>query len=302
MARNISSDFPFESKYLDVLGSKMHYIEEYTDNSNPEQLTFLFLHGNPTSSYLWRNIVPYVEGHGKAVAPDLIGMGKSDKPDIDYTFLDHIKYLDEFIEQKKLKNIVLVIHDWGSALGFHYAIRNQHNIKGIAFMEAITKPMKWSNTNFVERILFKKFRDTQKGHKLIAEKNLFINFILFHLGIKRKLTPEEKRHYLAPYPTVQSRKPIKVWPQEIPFDGYPLENHAIISNYGKWLKTTNIPKLLLYASPGMIIKKKIVKRLKNKLKNLESVYLGRGKHYLQEDHPHEIGEAIIAWVKKDIKD
>ncbi|MEM7367961.1 MAG: haloalkane dehalogenase [Bacteroidota bacterium] len=295
MAQAISSDFPFESKYEEVFGSNMHYVEEYADPSNPDQLTFLFLHGNPTSNYLWRNIIPYVDGLGKAVAPDLIGMGKSDKPDIDYTFQDHVKYLDAFIQQKNLKNVVLVIHDWGSGLGFHYAARNEDNIVGIAFMEAVTKPLEWKDAGFAERILFKRLRDDEKGHKMIAENNFFIEKFLFKVGIDRQLTEQEKDYYSAPYPTVESRKPVKVWPKEIPFEGPGATNYAEIDAYTKWLKTSPLPKLLLYAKPGMILKKDDVARIQNELQNLEAVYIGKGKHYVQEDHPHEIGRAIQSW-------
>jgi len=297
MAQKISADFPFESKFLDVFGSKMHYIEEYGNGSDSEQLTFLFLHGNPTSNYLWRNIIPYVKGHGSAIAPDLIGMGKSDKPDIDYTLQDHIRYLDEFIKQKNLTNIVLVIHDWGSALGFNYAFRNESKIRGIVFMEAMTRPAYWKDANFIERIMLKRFRDDKKGHKMLAEKNFIIKTFLFKIGVKRKLSEEEKAYYSAPYPTVESRKLIAVWPKEIPIDNTPKRNYEIVSSYGEWLKETNIPKLLLYAKPGFIIKKKDVAQIQNDFKNLDAVYLGKGKHYLQEDHPHEIGRAISNWLK-----
>lgn len=295
-AQDISSEFPFESKYIDVLGSKMHYVDEYENTSNPEQLIFLFLHGNPTSNYLWRNIIPYVKEQGRAVAPDLIGMGKSDKPDVDYTYQTHIKYLDAFIMEKELKNIVLVVHDWGSALGFNYAFRNEHNIKGIVFMEAMTKPMSWKDANFLEKILFKRFRHEKRGHRMIAKNNFFIKMLLFKLGTKRKLSKEEKAYYNAPYPTIESRKPLEVWPKEIPIDGMPNRNYKIISEYSEWLKATSIPKLLLYAKPGMIIKKKDVEKIQNEFKNLESVYIGKGKHYIQEDHPHEIGKAIQNWI------
>jgi len=298
MADNISSDFPFESKFIDVLGSKMHYIEEYGDSSKPDLLTFLFLHGNPTSNYLWRNIIPYVKGIGSAIAPDLIGMGKSDKPDISYTFQDHIKYLEEFIRLKDLKNVVLVIHDWGSALGFNYASHNESNIKGIVFMEALTRPVNWKDSNFMERILFKRFRNDKKGHKMIAVNNFFIKVILFKVGIERKLTKEEKAHYSAPYPTVESRKPIAVWPKEIPFDGTPERNYSIVNQYAQWLGESTIPKLLLYAKPGMIIKKKEVARIQRELNNIETQYVGKGKHYIQEDNPHEIGMAIREWAQK----
>ncbi|MBL4594629.1 MAG: haloalkane dehalogenase [Flavobacteriales bacterium] len=298
MAQNISAKFPYQSKYLEVKGSKMHYIEEYVDEENPNQLTFLFLHGNPTSSYLWRNIIPYVKGKGKAVAPDLIGMGKSDKPDIDYTFQDHISYLDAFIEQKQLKNIVLVIHDWGSGLGFNYAATHEDNIRGIVFMEAMTQAPRWEDGNFIERILFKRLRDDKKGHKMAAEKNFFVNMFLFKVGTKRKLTKEEKAYYLAPYPTVASRKPLAVWPKELPFSGTPERNYTIFEAYATWLKSTEIPKLLLYAKPGVIIKKKDVERIQQEYKNIETIYIGKGKHYIQEDHPHEIGKAIKSWSVK----
>ena len=297
-AQEISAEFPYESKYLDVYGSKMHYIEEYADPTDTNQLTFLFLHGNPTSNYLWRNIIPYVEGKGRAIAPDLIGMGKSDKPNIDYTYQDHIKYLDEFIRQKDLKNVVLVLHDWGSGLGFNYAHNNESDIKGIVFMEAVTKALSWDDAGFAEKILFKRFRDDEKGHKMIAEKNFFIDKFLFKLGTERKLTDEEKAYYAAPYPTVESRKPVRVWPLEIPFDGPTAANYEIINGYAQWLKETNVPKLLLYAKPGMIIRKEQVETIKSDMKNLEAVYIGKGKHYVQEDHPHEIGRAIENWVQQ----
>jgi len=298
MAKKISSEFPFDSKFLDVLGSQMHYVEEYGDESIPDQLTFLFLHGNPTSNYLWRNIIPYVKGLGRAIAPDLIGMGKSDKPDIDYTFQDHSRYLEAFIQQKNLKNLVLVLHDWGSGLGFHYASRNEANIAGITFMEAVTQPMSWKDADFMEKIIFKRFRDDKKGHKMIAENNFFIKMILFKMGTKRKLTQIEKDQYNAPYPTVESRKPIEVWPKEIPFDGEPDRNYIVVKAYAQWLENTTIPKLMLYAKPGMILKKNHVARIQRDYKNLETVFVGKGKHYIQEDSPHEIGDALKNWAKR----
>lgn len=297
-AQEISAAFPFESKYQEVFGSKMHYVDEYKNAENPDQVTFLFLHGNPTSSYLWRNIIPYVKDDGRAIAVDLIGMGKSGKPDIDYTFADHVKYLDEFIAQKQLKNIVLVLHDWGSGLGFNYAYRHQDNVKGIIFMEAVTKALSWEDASFSERILFKRFRDEEKGHKMIAVNNFFIEKFLFKIGTVRTLTEEEKQHYSDPYPTEASRKPIKTWPKEIPFDGVTARNYKAINAYSEWLKETTLPKLLLYAKPGMIIQKKEVEIIQNEMKNLDAQYVGKGKHYIQEDVPHEIGNAIQQWVRK----
>ncbi len=299
VSQEISSSFPFKSQYQRVNGSTIHFVEEYGDKSNPEQTTFLFLHGNPTSSYLWRNIIPYVKGHGRAIAIDLIGMGQSDKPDLDYTFQDHYTYVSGFIEAKGLKNVVLVLHDWGSGLGFHYASRHPENVKGIVFMEAITKPVYWKDTALAERFIFKRLRDPKKGHKMIAENNFFIEKILFKMGVKRKLTEQEKIRYSAPYPTVESRKPIEVWPREIPIDGTPQRNFKVVENYAKWLESNDLPKLLIYAKPGMIIKKKDVGRIESTYSNLETVFIGKGKHYIQEDHPHEIGLAIQQWVEQN---
>lgn len=138
-SQTIFADFPYKPNYIEVHGSKMHYVDE--GSGDP----ILFLHGNPTSSYLWRNIIPYLSSKGRCIAPDLIGFGKSDKPDLEYRILDHIKYVEGFIEKLTLKNITLVIHDWGSALGFHYAMRHQINVKGIVFMEAILQPARWSD-------------------------------------------------------------------------------------------------------------------------------------------------------------
>lgn len=296
-AQEIASKFPYESKYAEVYGSKMHYIEEYTDASNPDQLTFLFLHGNPTSNYLWRNIIPYVEGKGRAIAPDLIGMGKSDKPNLDYAFNDHIKYLDEFIRQTNSRQIILVIHDWGSALGFHYAYRNQEKIKGIVFMEAVTEPITEENASFVQKVIFKRIRDEEKGHKMIVEQNFFIENIVYKSGTKRKLTDEERAYYGAPFQTEKSRKLMHVFAQEIPFEGPAHHNYKTINDYAQWLKTTDIPKLFLYAKPGMVVNKKQVKKIKSEMKNLQSVYIGKGKHYVQEDAPHAIGKAMQHWLE-----
>lgn len=296
-AQNISSDFPYESKYMDVFGAKMHYIEEYTDESNPDQLTFLFLHGNLTSNYLWRNIIPYVKGEGRAVAPDLIGMGKSDKPEIDYTFKDHIKYLDEFIRQMKTDKIILVIHDWGSALGFHYAHRNEDKIKGIVFMEAVTEPITKENSTLLQKMVFKKIRDDEKGHKMIVDDNYFIENIVYKMGTSRKLTDKEKAYYGEPFKTKESRKMIHAFAKEIPYEGPAHKNYKIIHSYSEWLKETNIPKLFLYATPGMVAGKKQVKKIKSEMKNLKAVYVGKGKHYIQEDAPHEIGKSLKSWVQ-----
>jgi len=290
MTEEISAEFPFESKYQEVLGSQMHYVEE------GEGEPFLLLHGNPTSSYLWRNIIPHLSGLGRVVVPDLVGMGRSDKPDIAYRFEDHARYLDGFIESLDLKNITLVIHDWGSGLGFHYAARNPDNIKAIAFMEAVVNTMEWDEIPEEHKLPFKLFRAPVTGWFMISVMNVFVNKFLPQM-IVRKLSPGEMEAYRAPFPTVASRKPIRQWPREIPFSGTPADVYEIVRDYRRWLEETELPKLMFHASPGAIITPKVAESLKAELKNLEAIDLGEGLHYLQEDHPHAIGEGIANWYQ-----
>ena len=291
MNTDISADFLFESKYLNVKGSDMHYIDQ--GEGDP----ILFLHGNPTSNYLWRNVIPHLEGQGRLIAPDLIGMGKSDKPNIDYTYDDHYAYLEAFIEKLGLKNITLVIHDWGSGLGFRYAHMHADHIKGIAFMEAIVKPMKWSEMPADMRTPFKMMRMPYVGWFMISVMNMFVNKMIPDT-IKRKLSEEEMAYYRAPYPTVKSRKPVRVWPQQIPIDGKPTRNHELIEGYSQWLQHSNIPKLSLYSQPGAIINSKYVQWIIKSIPNTKMVDIGEGIHFVQEDNPHGIGKAISEWYAK----
>ena len=286
----ISSDFPFDSRFLEIKGSKIHYIDE------GEGTPFLFLHGNPTSSYLWRNIIPHLMPHGRTIAPDLIGMGKSDKPDIDYRYLTHCGYITEFIEKLELKDIVMVLHDWGSGIGFQYAQHHEANIKGLVFMESILRTMSWREFPFVYKFIFKRFRNEKKGKKMIMGKNFFVERVM-KMATVRKLGKEEMDHYREPFGDYDSRFPTYMWPNEIPIDGHPQNNHEVISGYSEWLKQTDLPKLLLWFSPGGIITPKEVPDIENSLKGLKSVYLGKGRHYVQEDHPDEIGNEIVKWFK-----
>lgn len=290
----ISVEFPYESKYVEVLGSKMHYVEKGTGDP------ILFLHGNPTSMYLWRNVMPHLEKQGRVIAFDLIGFGKSDKPDLDYTFADHIRYVEGFIEAKKLKNITLVIHDWGSGLGLDYAARNESNVKGIAMMEAIVPP--GAPVASYEAMgpyggVFKAMRDPKTGPELLVEQNKFIEVIL-PAAVMRDLTEEEMEAYRAPFLEKSSRKPILVWPNEVSIGGVPENTTNVINNYGQWLMKSTLPKLHLYVSPGALNPPQLVDFLKTKLNNYETVYVGGGIHFIQEDHPHEIGLAISDWVRR----
>jgi haloalkane dehalogenase len=236
--QNISAKFPYESNYVEVLGSRMHYIDE--GNGDP----IFFIHGNPTSSYLWRNIIPHVEPYGRVIAVDLIGMGKSDKPDIGYRFVDHSRYLEAFIERLDLKNITLVVHDWGSALGFNYAMHNEDNVKGIAFMEAFLMPLTWNGFPENVKKIFQTIRTPEIGYDLIVNENFFVENLLPG-AIVRNLTDEEMNQYREPFKTVESRKPTWVWPNEIPIDGKPVDVYNIVDDYNQWLQETEIPKAVL---------------------------------------------------------
>lgn len=287
----ISADHPFKSNYIEVHGSKMHYIDE--GQGDP----ILFLHGNPTSSYLWRNIIPHVSSLGRCIALDLIGMGKSDKPDIDYRFFDHVTYVEGFIEALGLKNITLVIHDWGSALGFHYAMHHEANVKGIAFMEAVLLPApSWEGFPEDSRETFQAFRTPEVGWDLIVNQNIFVEKILPG-GVVRPLSEAEMDHYRAPFVELASRKPIWRWPNEIPIAGEPADVTEAVLAYNQKLQQSNMPKLLFHATPGAIISPPMVDWCRQNLKNLQTVDLGHGNHFLQEDHPHRIGTELAAWVR-----
>lgn len=286
---NISAKFPFESHYITVHGSKIHYLD--IGKGDP----ILFLHGNPSSSYLWRNIIPHVVGLGRVIAPDLIGMGKSDKPNISYRFQDHYHYLKGFIDTLGLENITLVIHDWGSALGFHYAHQHSQNIKAIAFMEAMLRPLNWSDFDTKFRPVFKMMRMPVVGWLMVSVANLFIKQVVPQ-AVVRELSLEEKEAYAAPYPTIASRKPVRVWPCEIPIAGKPVETFNIIQDYNRWLQDTDIPKLMFYAHPGATTTAETAVWAQEHLPNLHIVDVGEGTHYIQEDHPHLIGSELARWI------
>ena len=292
MPEEISAAFPFESKFLEVRGSKMHYVEQ--GEGDP----ILFLHGNPTSSYLWRNVIPHMSGHGRCIAPDLIGMGKSDKPDLEYRFFEHANYVEDFIDALGLSNITLVIHDWGSGLGFHYAALQPDRIKAIAFMEAIVLPVpSWDTFSSDFKEIFQSFRTEKVGWDLIVNKNFFVEKIL-PSGVVRELTEEEMNVYREPYLEPETRKPLWRWPNEIPIEGEPSDVNEAVLKYNAKLVEWDIPKLLFYAEPGAILPKPAVEWCEVNLKNLTSINLGKGRHYLQEDHPHAIGEGIAEWYRK----
>jgi haloalkane dehalogenase len=287
----IGAGYPFASHFVEVHGSRMHYIDEPGDGS----LTFLFLHGNPASSYLWRNVIPHVKPLGRAVAPDLIGMGQSGKPALAYTFLEHAAYLERFIEQAGLTQMVLVLQDWGGGLGFDYACRHPENVKGLVFMECLTTPRGWADLNATETVFFKVVR-SRIGRWMIIRKNFWIERFV-PMATIRRLAEEEMDWYRRPFRDEDSRTPVLQWPREMPLDGPSEPNFARMDAYGRWLRQTELPKLFLYAEPGMVVTRAIEGEIRANMRNLTAVSLGAGKHYLPEDHPHEIGAAIHAWAR-----
>lgn len=277
-----------------VLDSTMAYTSAGTDGP-----TIIFLHGNPTSSYIWRNIIPHVAMQARCIAPDLIGYGRSGKPDIDYSFADQVRYLDAFIAALGLTNIILVAQDWGTALAFHYAARHPHNVIGLAFMEFIRPFATWDQFHQrpEARALFQAFRTPGKGEQLILHDNVFIERVLPN-SVLRKLSDEEMDAYRAPFPTPQSRKPILKLPNELPIEGQPPAVHDALTAAHAALAASRYPKLLFSVTPGALVSPADAQAFAAKLHDCELVELGAGAHYLQEDHADAIGRGIADWMAR----
>ena len=278
----------WKSHYLNVKDSYIHYLDE--GEGDP----VVFLHGNPTSGYLWRNIFPYLTPYARCIVPDLIGMGKSGKPNGTYRFEEHYSYIEAFIEALELENITLVLHDWGSALGFHYMHYHLEKIKKVAFMEAFVKTWHWKSMKWTHRWGFRLLRTPLVGELMIYFMNAFINFIMPRL-IVRPLTKEEKQAYKAPFRKIRDRKPMLVWPREVPINHKPTRMYRIIRRYCESFCISDCPKLLIYAHPGIIINKKTVKYCQKHIRNLQTKYIGEGLHFIQEDQPEAIGDALREW-------
>jgi len=286
------SDQEPEKKNIKVLGKNMSYIEK--GEGNP----IIFQHGNPTSSYLWRNIIPYLENQGRCIAIDLIGMGDSDKltDKGNNTYSYHIqkKYFDACIEELGInKNTTFVIHDWGSALGFNWAYEHQQNVKGICYMEAIVKNITWNDWPEDAKSIFQGFR-SDAGENLILKKNLFIEGILPN-AIIRNLTESEMSVYRRPFIKEIDRRPTLDWPRQIPINNEPEGVCKIVEDYSSWMSLNEIPKLFINADPGSILTGK-QREFCRKWKNQQELTV-KGNHFIQEDSPKEIGEAISNWYR-----
>jgi haloalkane dehalogenase len=276
---------------VNVLGSTMAYREA----GNAEAPVALFLHGNPTSSYIWRNIIPLVAPTARCIAPDLIGFGQSGKPDIEYRFADHVRYLDAFLEEAGISSAFVVAQDWGTALAFHLAARKPDFIRGLAFMEFIWPMPTWEDFHADGRETFKKFRTPGLGEKMILEDNVFVEQVLPR-GIVRKLTNEEMSVYRAPFPTPKSRRPIWRFPNELPIAGEPADVNSTLEKAHRALAYSSYPKLLFTGDPGALVSPTFAQSFAKRLKNLRVVQLGAGRHYLQEDHAEVIGANINEWL------
>jgi haloalkane dehalogenase len=287
----ISATDPHPRKRVKVEGTEISYVE--TGAGAP----IVFLHGNPTSSYLWRNVIPHLAGVGRCLAPDLVGMGASGKaPGGSYRFVDHVRYLDAWFEALDLKrDVTLVVHDWGSALGFHWANRHREAVKGIAYMEAIVAPLTWADWPGKAREIFQAMR-SPAGEEIVLRKNVFVESIL-PASVIRKLGDAEMAAYRRPFiEPGESRRPMLTWPRQIPIDGEPADVTAIVNEYAAWLAASSIPKLFVNGDPGTILVEP-QRELCRRWPNQREVTV-KGLHFVQEDSPHEIGEAVPSWYRE----
>ena len=273
---------------VQVLDTEMSYVD--VGEGDP----IVFLHGNPTSSYLWRNIIPSVSDRGRCLAPDLVGMGASGQsPNGAYRFVDHVRYLDAWFDALDLRrNVLLVLHDWGSALGFHWARRHAERVQGMAYMEAIVQPRIWSDFPNGRDAAFRALR-SEKGEAMVFDDNFFVETVL-PKSILRALTEEEMDAYRAPFRTRDSRWPTLIWPRELPIEGEPADVVSIVDDYAAWLATTDLPKLFISAEPGALLVGR-AREFCQTWRNQQEASV-KGIHFIQEDSPDEIGAALRSFV------
>jgi len=290
----ISASMPYGKCFKSIKGKSIAYID--VGDGAP----IVLLHGNPTSSYLWRNVVPHLEGIGRVIVPDLIGHGDSEKlPDSEgperYSFEITYEYLAGLLEELNItEDVTLVIHDWGSALGFHWAKHHPEAVKGIAYMEAIVCPVTWDDWPESARGIFKGFR-SDKGEDLVLQRNMFVEAVL-PSSVIRQMGEEEMNQYRKAFTRVADRQPTLNWPRQIPIDGEPPHMVDLVASYGEWMATNQeLPKLFINADPGSILTGKARKFCRT-WPNQKEVTVA-GTHFIQEDSPVEIGIAVAEWLK-----
>jgi len=310
MARH---DFPYESHYVEVLGSKMHYVDTGGSGS-----TVVMIHGHPAWSYLWRNVIPHLEGKHRVIALDLIGFGKSDKPDIQYLATDQAKYLEGFMDALQLDNKTLVLHDWGGILGFDYAAKHPDRIKAIAFMETIIetppaeppygppkKPLTVTEEQGLDLPGFFEFLEKIKtpgvGEKMMLEENIFLEQMVIP-SLANVLTEDELNAYREPFEKGKNKRSMLQFHRDVPIDGKtPDYTIQMMARYNMYLRTReNLPKLLLHLSEGYIlIDRWKVEWIRNNIPNTQVHDMGAGGHFMQEYNPDGIGQAILLWMDKN---
>ena len=289
----INEIMPYEKKFIDVESKKIAYIDE--GHGDP----IVLIHGNPTSSFLWRNIVPELLNSGRVIVPDLIGQGDSEKLPVSdgsdrYSLEVAYKYVDGLLQNIGAdNNVTLVIHDWGSGIGFLWAMRNPNAVKGVAYMEAIVKPMSWDDWPEGGVGIFKGFR-SEKGEDLILNRNMFIEGVL-PSSVIRELSENEMNAYRAPHLKEEDRQPLLNWPRQIPLEGEPKNVVSLVNDYGAFMSSSNIPKLFINADPGSILLGK-QREFCRSWPNQKEVTV-KGIHFIQEDSPFEIGQAVAEWLE-----
>ena len=290
MSQAISAADLYERRRLRVLDSHIAYVEVGVGDP------IVFLHGNPTSSYLWRNVIARLDGAGRCLAPDLIGMGRSGKaPAGSYRLADHVRYLDAWFDALDLRRVTLVVHDWGSALGFHWARRHPERVKALVYMEAIVRPVTWAEWPEAARKIFQAMR-SPAGEDMVLGKNVFVERIL-PASVLRGLTSEEMEHYREPFREAgESRRPTLTWPREIPIDGEPADVVALVDEYARWLARSPLPKLFINGNPGSILVG-APRDFCRTWPNQQEITV-KGSHFLQEDSPAEIGQAIARFLRR----
>lgn len=276
---------------IDVLDSYIAYVDQ---GSGP---AVVFLHGNPTSSHVWRRVIPHVARHARCLAPDLIGMGRSGKPDIPYRFADHARYLDAWFDALDLRDVVLVGYDWGGALAMDWAARHPERVRGLVVFETFLREMRWEEWPPAGAELFRALRTPEVGERLVLEENEFLARSLAH-GVQSGLSEADRAVYYAPYPDAPSRRPMLQWPREIPIEGEPADVVEIVRRYGEWLASSrDVPKLFLtFRAPSVLGSPAIVEWARANVAALEIVELGPAGHHAPEDRPDEIGAAIARWL------
>jgi haloalkane dehalogenase len=301
LARTPSPAFPYQHKFVEVDGVNIAYVDE--GEGDP----IVFLHGAPESSYIWRNIMPYLQPYGRVIAPDLIGHGLSDKPDVKYEFPDYVKSVDGFFEALNLTNVTLVLHDWGSVIGLDYAARHPDRIRGVAMMEALIMPFypikdveaamkRMGKAGAVHHYVLYK---SDAGEDLAINQNMFIEQVM-QLHTYRELTQREMESYRDPFRKAEWRRPLFMWARQVGLGGDVPHTDAAMENYNKWLLEKEIPTLEVYGYPGEVTEEYDVRWRVERMKNHETAFVGVALHFVQEDQPDATGRAIADWYRRNL--